>query len=119
MTERNTFKKIDIEEMAKALEAAPAPERDLTKAEALDALAPQLKAARERGHTLASLVEQLASQGLKTHVRAVSESIARLDASKPARGRKAKRRSGETHSGGDDAQLRKRLEDAGQQRLPA
>jgi hypothetical protein len=92
MAERNTFTKNDIETMTNALKTSPVPERSMTKVEALDALAPQLKAARERGHTLASLVELLMNQGLKTHVRAVSESIARLDASKIARVRKTKRK---------------------------
>ena len=108
----------DIEEIAHALEAAPAPVRDMSKAEALDALAPQLKAARERGHTLASLVAHLEGQNLKTHARAVSEAIARMDAAKPARGHKTKRKTNETPTGGEDAQLRQQLEAAGQQRLP-
>jgi hypothetical protein len=88
MRERNEFTKARIEEIAAALENTPAPERPLSKSEALDLLAPSLKASRDRGHTLAGLVEQLAAQGIKTHARAVSESIARAGGPKSARDRK-------------------------------
>lgn len=93
MSERSEFTKSKIEEIAAALENTPAPERPLSKSEALDMLAPALKAARDRGHTLASLVEQLAAQGIKTHARAISEAIARAGGPKSARGRKQKEKT--------------------------
>lgn len=119
MTERNSFTKSDVESIAQALEAAQPPARPLTKSEALDALAPQLKAARDRGHTIAALVEHLAAQGLKTHPRAVSQAIGRVDAAKPARGRKARGESKKTEGATNDASMRSQLEAAGQQRLAA
>ncbi len=106
MSGRNTFTKTDLELMGKELESSPAPERPMTKSEALDALAPQLKTARVRGHTLASLVAQLATLGLKTHARAISESIGRLDAVKPTRVRSVRRKAAKTPVGGQDAQVR-------------
>lgn len=119
MNERKEFTKSDVETIALALEAAQPPARSLTKLEALDALAPQLKAARDRGHTIAALVEHLAAQGLKTHPRAVSQAIGRLDAVKPARGRKSRGESKKTDSATNDASIRTQLEAAGQQRLAA
>lgn len=92
MAEKNRFTKNDIETIGNALETSPDPERSMTKVEALDELAEKLKALRKRGRTFASLVELLMSLGLKTHVRAVRESIARLDSSKIARARKTKRK---------------------------
>lgn len=119
MSERKEFNKSDVEAIAQALEAAQPPARPLTKLEALDALAPQLKAARDRGHTIAALVEQLAAQGLKTHPRAVSQAIGRVDAVKPVRGRKARGKAEKTEGATNDASMRKQLEAAGQQRLAA
>ena len=118
MTERNSFTRGDIESISQALDAAQPPARPMTKAEALDALAPQLKAARDRGHTIAGLVEHLAAQGLKTHPRAVSQAIGRVDAVKPARGRKARGKTEKTEGAQSDAAMRQQLEAAGQQRLP-
>lgn len=119
MSERSTFTKTDVEAIAQALESAQPPARPLTKLEALDALAPQLKAARDRGHTIATLVEHLADRGLKTHPRAVSQAIGRVDAVKPARGRKARGKSEKTDGATNDASMRSQMEAAGQQRLAA
>lgn len=80
-----------IERMTSAIAAAPVPVRPMTKQEALDKLAPALKAARERGHTLQGLVEQLKQQGLHTHARAVSAAIAHLEACPVARQKRVKR----------------------------
>lgn len=81
----------DIERITAALEAAPIPVRPMTKQEALDKLAPALKAAQGKGHTLQGLVDMLSQQGLRTHVRAVSAAIARLGSAKPARQKRATR----------------------------
>lgn len=90
-TAQNEYTIEAIERMANALEISPVPARPMTKQEALSKLAPSLKAARDRGHTLQGLVEQLEAQGLRTHVRAVSAAIARLGAAKPARQKRATR----------------------------
>lgn len=86
----------DIDRLAAALEATPAPERPMSKKEALNKLAPALKAARDRGHTLQGLVEQLEQQGLRTHVRAVSSAIARLSAPKAASQKRGKNKATST-----------------------
>jgi hypothetical protein len=107
-----------VQRIAAALEAAPAPERALTKAEALELLAPSLKAARDKGHTIDSLVQQLAQQGMQVSARAVSRAIASAADKKSSRGRKPK----STPSAGslpDDVQRRAQLEANGQQRLDA
>ena len=81
----------DIERITAALESAPVPARPMSKQEALDKLATSLKAARDRGHTMQGLVDQLGAQGLRTHVRAVSAAIGRLGTAKPASKKLAKR----------------------------
>ncbi len=81
----------DIERITAALESASVPVRPMSKLEALDKLAPALKAAQGKGHTLQGLVDMLAQQGLRTHARAVSAAIARLGAAKPARQKRAAR----------------------------
>lgn len=81
----------DIERITAALEFAPVPVRPMSKQEALDKLAPALKAAQVKGHTLQGLVDMLAQQGLRTHVRAVSAAIARLGSAKTARVKRATR----------------------------
>ncbi|MEK9803541.1 MAG: hypothetical protein VW475_09095 [Curvibacter sp.] len=105
-----------IKRIAAALEAAPAPERALTKAEALEILAPSLKAARDKGHTIDSLVQQLMHQGMQVSARAVGRAIASAADKKGARGRKPKS-SPTAGSLPDDVQRRVQLEAAGQQRL--
>ena len=62
----------------------------MTKTEALELLAPTLKAARERGHTIDSLVQQLAQQGMQVSARALSRAIATAADKKSTRGRKLK-----------------------------
>lgn len=109
----------DVSELKEWLLSSPKKERKLTKAEAIDLMAEDLKKVRDEEHyTLADLVERLALKNFKTHPRAISEAIGRLDAAKPARGRKSKRKAGETPAGGEDGQMRRQLEAAGQQRLP-
>lgn len=88
MSEQKWFSRDEVECIANALESAPPPPRAMSKTEALDLLAAQLIAARGRGHTLESLVEQLAQQGLKTHSRAISEAIKRLEQVTSTQGRK-------------------------------
>lgn len=86
----------DVDRIAAALAAAPVPARPMSKQEALDKLAPELKAARDRGHTLQGLVEQLEKHGLRTHVRAVSSAIARLSAPQAARQKRGKSKTKST-----------------------
>lgn len=110
--------KEQLQRIAAALESAPAPERQLTKAEALELLAPSLKSARDRGHTIDSLVQQLAQQGMQVSARAVGRAIATAADKKSPRGRKPK----STPAAGqlpEDVQRRAQLEAAGQQRLDA
>lgn len=97
-TARSTYTDEAIERMASALTSAPVPAMPMTKQEALDKLAPTLKAARDRGHTLQGLVEQLEQHGLRTHVRAVSGAIARLDARPGAREKRVNRKPAATAS---------------------
>lgn len=90
-TAQTMYSDESIERMASTLASAPVPARPMSKKEAMDKLAPALKAARDRGHTLQGLVEQLEQQGLRTHVRAVSGAIARLDARPGASQKRVKR----------------------------
>lgn len=90
-TAQSTYTDEAVERMASTLTSAPVPARPMSKQKALDKLAPALKAARDRGHTLQGLVEQLEQQGLRTHVRAVSGAIARLDTRPVAREKRVKR----------------------------
>ena len=117
-TGNETHTKAHIQRIAAALEAAPAPERPLTKAEALELLAPSLKAARDKGHKIDSLVQQLAQQGMQVSARAVGRAIATATDKKSTRGRKPKSTPNAVsmHS---DVLVRQQLEAAGQQRLDA
>lgn len=89
--ERKTFSEQDVQTMKDALKTAPIPKRSMSKQEALHRIALDLKNAHESGHTFASLVEELGRQGLHTHVRAVSQTIARLGASSSKKIRVKKR----------------------------
>lgn len=117
-TASTTHSKSDIQRIANALESAPPPERPMTKAEALEMLAPSLKAARDRGHTIDSLLQQLTQQGMQVSARAVTRAIAAAGEQKNKRGRKQKSAT-PAKSLPDDVQHRAQLEAAGQQRLSA
>lgn len=119
MSERNKYTPETISRIAESIAAEPAPERPMSKLEALAALGPQLKAAHDRGHSLRDLVDLLAAQGLETHQRAVARVLRDLEASGGASKRARKTRKSSTPAGGEDAQLRANLEAAGQQRLAA
>lgn len=75
----------DVERIGKTIGAAPVPERPLTTADALQALAPALSKARDKGHSLAGLVQLCAAQGFHVSERAVSRAISSARASKNAR----------------------------------
>jgi hypothetical protein len=113
-----TFSQERSDEIGRAFEVAPRIQRPLTKSELLAKHAVAMKRLKdEENYTLEKIVEFLAGLKVRTHARAVSEAIGRLDAVKPARGRKGKRKVSETPVGGEDAQVRQKLEAAGQQRL--
>ena len=61
--------------LSSALENAPAPPKKLNLKEALIVLAPELKTAIQRGHTVGSLTDVLNTQGMKASVRAVSQAL--------------------------------------------
>ncbi|PHM20684.1 MAG: hypothetical protein CK604_07170 [Curvibacter sp. PD_MW3] len=75
----------DIERIEKTISSAPVPARPLTTADALVSLAPAMSKARDRGHTLASLVQLCEAQGLHVSERQLSRAISTARASKPAR----------------------------------
>ncbi len=81
----------DIKRIEKSISSAPLPERPLTTSDALAALAPALSKARDKGHSLAGLVQLCVKQGLHVSERAVSRAISTARASnatkrKPAAG---------------------------------
>lgn len=120
-TSLTLLSKNDIQRICDALKSAPPPERSLTKVEALKMLAPALKSARDRGHTIDSLLQQLEQQGVKVSARAVSRALGALALAgekKIKRGHKLKSAAPAT-SLPDDVQHRSQLEAAGQQRLAA
>lgn len=75
----------DLERIEKSIRSAPLPERPLTPADALAALAPALWKARSKGHSLAGLVQICAAQGLHVSERAVGRTISTARTSKTAR----------------------------------
>lgn len=72
----------DLERIEKSISSAPLPERPLTTADALAALAPALSKARAKGHSLAGLVQLCAQQGLHVNERAVGRAISTARTSK-------------------------------------
>lgn len=72
----------DLERIERSISSAPLPERPLSTAGALAALAPALSKARDKGHSLSSLVQLCAVQGLHVSERAVSHAITKARASK-------------------------------------
>lgn len=79
----------DLERIKKTISAAPVPARPLTTADALAALAPSLSKARDKGHSLAGLVQLCAQQGLRVSERAVSRAISTARASKTTKRKQA------------------------------
>ncbi len=118
MNARVLYTESTISKIAAGIAAAPAPERHVSKLDALARLTPDLKEAQKRGHSLDDLVKLLADQGLKTHARAIARVLRDHDATEgQKRARKPRKQS--TKLGSDDAHHRPDLEDAGQQRLAA
>lgn len=79
----------DLERIERSITTAPVPERPLSTADAVTALAPALSKARDRGHSLASLVQVCQQQGLHVTERAVGRAISAVRARKPAKKRTA------------------------------
>lgn len=82
---RKTFTAEDLHKIEKVIESAPAKPRPLRAADALAALAPVLRKARERGYSAADLVQLVEQQGLRVSERAISRAMARASAARPAR----------------------------------
>lgn len=80
-----TYTPDDIERIEKTISSAPVPARPLTAADALAAISQTLSRSREKGHSLASLVQLCAQQGLHVSERAVSRAITTARASKTAK----------------------------------
>lgn len=74
-----------INEIDKEISDAPAPARPLCKADALDLLAPKLSRARDKGHSLAWIVQVFERKGIRVSERAVSRAIATARANKPTK----------------------------------
>lgn len=77
--------------IAAKLEVVPPPEASLTRAQAIAHLLPSLKRMRERGHTMASICEQLRANGLPVAPRTLSRCLAAAGAPNKSR-RDSKRR---------------------------
>lgn len=75
----------DLERIERSISSAPLPERPLTTANALVALAPALSKARDKGHSLTGLVQICVQQGLRVSKRAVSRAISTARASIPSK----------------------------------
>lgn len=72
----------DLERIERSISSAPLPERPLTTADVLAALAPALGKARDKGHSLAGLVQLCSQQGLHVNERAIGRAISTARASK-------------------------------------
>jgi hypothetical protein len=72
----------DIERIERSISSAPVPQRPLSTADALAALAPALRKAREKGHSLPGLVQLCVQQGLHVSERAISRAISTARTSK-------------------------------------
>lgn len=75
----------DLARIEGSINSTPVPQRPLSTAAALAALAPVLNKARERGHSPASLAQLCQQQGLRVSERAVSRAITAARASKVVR----------------------------------
>jgi hypothetical protein len=80
-----TYTVDDIELIEKSIASAPVPARPIGAADALLALAPVLRKARERGHTLIGLVQLCEAQGLHVNERSISRAISKSTTTKPAK----------------------------------
>lgn len=77
----------DIERIERSISSEPLPERPLTTVDALTALAPALSKARDKGHSLAGLVQLCVQQGLHVSERALGRAITTARTSKTAKKR--------------------------------
>lgn len=84
-----TYTPDDLERIGRSISSAPVPVRPIGASDALTALAPALRKARERGHSLAGLVQLCEAHGLHVTERAVSRAIARAAANRTAKKRQA------------------------------
>jgi hypothetical protein len=80
-----TFTMDDVVLIERVITAAPVPARPMGATDALISLAPALRKARERGHSLASLVQLCDAQGLHVSERAISRAIAKVVTTKSTR----------------------------------
>lgn len=71
---------IDIESLAASIRAAPAPVKEMTKREAVQAVMPELRDAMAGGHTAVSLAAVLQQDGLKVGARTLALWLAGGDA---------------------------------------
>lgn len=79
----------DLDRIEKSISSAPVPARPLSATDALAALAPALSKARDKGHSLAGLVQLCVQQGLHVSERAVSRAISTARASKTTKRKQA------------------------------
>lgn len=79
------FQSDDISRLEKLIDAAPIPTRPMRAADALAALSPALSRARDKGHSLASLVQLCEQQGLRVTERSVGRAISSLRAAKSSK----------------------------------
>lgn len=116
MSARATYTVEQIDQIAANIKSAPAPTRAMSTPEAMARLAPALRAAREKGHSIASILELLAAHGVHTHARAVAKALRDAEASAPRRrGRPPKVVKSKDQI--DDARMREHLEAASQMRI--
>jgi hypothetical protein len=79
------FQPDDISRLEKLIDTAPVPARPMRTVDALAALAPALSRARDKGHSLASLMQLCEQQGLRATERAISRAISSARAAKHPR----------------------------------
>lgn len=75
----------DIALIEKSINSAPVPARPVGASDALISLAPALRKARARGHSLDGLVQLCEAQGLHVNKRAIGRAIATVVPTKPSR----------------------------------
>lgn len=78
----STFSMDELAEIEKEIDAAPVPTKPLKASAALSLLAPALRKARDRGHSLSGLAQLCVQQGLHVSERAISRAISQTRASK-------------------------------------
>jgi len=83
------FRMEDLNNIATRIEAEPVPERPANAAAAMALLAPVLRKARDKGHTLATLVKICEEEGLHVSERAISRAISTARAGKTVKKRTA------------------------------